>query len=187
MKRKQECGMSLIELMIAMVVVAIGFGGTTILLTATIASDSKNSTDTTATLLAQMVLEQISSQAINSTLTINVTDCAGNSRTIATTPGASGTGNGATLNSNGTIDFTQSQSNLLTNNYAMNYVACSVSGGAKMVYDVRWNVMTVSSNSSTRFITTAARPAASNVQQLGNALFAIPVTLRGIGGAGAGQ
>src|SRR5215469_4681546 len=84
MKKKNERGMTLIELMIAMLVVAIGFGGTTILLTGTIASDNKNSTDTAATLLAQMVMEQISSQAINSTQTIAVTDCAGTSWTIAT-------------------------------------------------------------------------------------------------------
>lgn len=187
MRRKRDKGMSLIELMIAIVIVAIGIGGTTILLTSTMSSNGRSNTDTTATLLAQMVMEQISAQAINSTLDLNVTDCAGNSWTITTTPGTAGTGDGANLKSDGNVDFTQGQSSLVTAGYAMNYVDCSTSGGSQIVYDVRWNVMSVSSNTTSRMITVAARPAASAVNQLGGALFAIPVTLRGIGGASADQ
>jgi prepilin-type N-terminal cleavage/methylation domain-containing protein len=185
-RQKSERGISLIELMIAMVVLAIGLGGVTILLTGAIASNNKNGRDTTATLLAQMVVEQISSQHVYSDQTINVTDCAGNSFTIATTPGAAGTGAGANLKSDGTIDFTQASSNI-TANYSMQYVDCSTAGGIQTTYDVRWNVMSVSTNSTSRMITAGARPVASNVKQFGGLYFALPVTLRTIGAPGPGQ
>lgn len=186
-RRMTDRGTTLIELMVAMLILSIGMAGTTILLTGSIASNSKNSRDTTATLLAQMVMEQISAQHVYSNATINITDCANNSWTIATTPGAAGTGNGATLKSDGTVDFTQSIGGLLTSDYAMRYVDCSTTGGQQTTYDVRWNVMSVSTNTSTRLITSAARPMASNANQLGGVYFALPVTLRGIGGPSAGQ
>lgn len=178
--------MSLIELMVAMVVLAIGLGGITILLTGSMASNNKNNHDTTATLLAQMVLEQISGQHVYAVTPINVTDCAGNAFTIATAPGAVGTGAGANLKADGSIDFTQASANI-TANYSMQYVDCSVAGGIQTTYDVRWNVMSVSTNTTTRLITAAARPLASNVNQFGGVFFALPVNLRGIGGPAAGQ
>ncbi len=141
----------------------------------------------TATLLAQMVMEQISAQHVYSSQTINVTDCAGNSWTIATAPGPVGTGNGATLNSNGTIDFTQSYSTLLGTYYAMQYVDCSTAGGTQTTYEIRWNVMSVSTNTTSRLITTAARELSSNTSLLGGAMFAFPVNLRGIGAPSAGR
>jgi hypothetical protein len=156
------------------------------LLTGSIASNNKNNHDTTATLLAQMVLEQISGQHVYTIGLITITDCANTAWQIETTPGAVGTGNGATLKSDGTIDFTQAFSSV-TANYAMQYVDCSTAGGVQTIYDVRWNVMSVSTNTSTRLITTAARPTSSNVNQLGGVFFALPVNLRGIGGPSAGQ
>lgn len=187
MRNKRDKGMSLIELMIAIVVIAIGIGGTTVLLTSTISSDNRSNTSTTASLLAQMVLEAISAQDVNSTQTLQVTDCAGNTWTISDAPGTTGTGNGATLTSTGNIDFTQSQSGLVTNGYAMNYVDCSTAGGSKIVYDVRWNVMSVSTNTTSRMITAAAKPAVAEAGQLGGAFFSVPVTLRGIGATPAGK
>jgi type IV pilus modification protein PilV len=187
LKRRSDRGTTLIELMIAMVVLAVGLGATTIMLTGAMASNNKSSRDMTATLLAQMVMEQISAQHVYSDATITVTDCAGNSWTIATNPGAAGTGNGANLNSNGTIDFTQAYSTLLASNYAMQYVDCSASGGTQTTYEVRWNVMNVSTNTSSRLITTAARVLPSNTSLLGGPIFAFPVTLRGIGAPSAGQ
>ena len=178
--------MSLIELMIAMVVLAIGLGGITILLTGSIASNNKNNHDTTATLLAQMVLQQISGQHVYSNQTINIADCNGNNWTIATTPGAVGTGAGANLKADGSVDFTQPYNNV-TADYAMQYVDCSAAGGLPTTYDVRWNVMSVSANTTTRLITAAARPMSSDVNQLGGVFFALPVNLRGIGGPSAGQ
>ena len=46
LKQKSEKGMSLIELMIAMLVLAVGLGAITILLTGSIASDNRSSKGT---------------------------------------------------------------------------------------------------------------------------------------------
>jgi type II secretory pathway pseudopilin PulG len=179
--------MTLIELMISMLVLSIGLGAVTVMLTGAMASDNKNSRDMTATLLAQMVMEQISAQHVYITTPITIPDCAGTNWNIATAPGAVGTGSGATLKSDGTIDFTQSYSTLFANGYAMQYVDCSSAGGSQTTYEVRWNVMNVSTNTSTRMITVAARVMPSNANQMGGRMFAFPVTLRGIGAPSAGQ
>lgn len=178
--KKSEKGMSIIELMIAMVVLATGLGAITILLTGSIASDNRSSKDSTATMLAQMVIEEISAQHVYSSANLSITDCAGTAWPIATATGASPTGAGATLLSTGQIDQTQAQSSI-TANYSMMYVDCAT-GGPKMTYDVRWNVMTVSTNTTTRLITASARVVGSNPKALGNQFFALPVNLRGIGG-----
>ena len=99
---------------------------------------------------------------------------------VATAPGASPNGAGATLSASGVIDQTQLYANITTN-YAMKYVDCA-NGGPKMTYDVRWNVMSVSTNTSTRLITASARLLNSPAGRLGNQFFALPVNLRGIGG-----
>jgi prepilin-type N-terminal cleavage/methylation domain-containing protein len=177
---KLEKGMSLIELMIAMLVLATGLGAITILLAGSIASNNRSSKDSTATMLAQMVVEQISAQHVYSTATITITDCAGTAWTVGTTPGASPNGTGANLLSTGLIDQTQTYANVPAG-YAMKYVDCAT-GGPQMVYDVRWNVMSDSTNPSTRLITAAARLLDANAGQLGNQFFALPVNLRGIGG-----
>src|SRR5665213_2352203 len=115
-QRKSQSGMTLVELMVAMVILAIGLGALTNLLVVAMASDNKNSKDTSATLLAQMVIEQISAQHPNSNASILVTDCAGNIWTIATTGGASPNGTGAALVTSSTnsayggIDQTQALS-----------------------------------------------------------------------------
>lgn len=186
MGRRAERGMSLMELMIAMLVLAVGLAGITILLTTAIASNNRNSRDTTSTLLAQMVIEQISGQHVYSDATIAVTDCAGNVWAIQTTPGAAGQGSGATLKADGTINFTQALANVPAN-YSMQYVDCSNAGGLQTTYDVRWNVMSVSANTTSRLITAAARPTGSNANALGGLFFAIPANLRGIGAPSAGQ
>lgn len=185
-QRNSQRGSTLIELMVAMLVLAVGLAGVSTLLTTAIASNNRNNRDTTATLLAQMVIEQISAVHVYTSNVINLTDCAGNPWTIDPTPGASLTGNGATLKANGTIDFTQAYSAVPTN-YAMQYVDCSNAGGLQTTYDVRWNVMSVSTNTVTRMITAAARPMASKANQLGGLYFALPVNLRGIGGPTTGQ
>jgi Tfp pilus assembly protein PilV len=173
--------------MIAMLILAVGLSAITILLIGAMGSNNKNNKDMAATLLAQMVMEQISSQHVYSNTTINVTDCAGNTWTISTAPGAVGTGNGATLKADGTIDFTTDYTALQDNNYAMRYVDCSSSGGLETTYEVRWNVMSASTNTTTRMITTGARVLSSDVTKLGGLMFAYPVTLRGVGAPSAGQ
>jgi hypothetical protein len=172
--------------MIAMLVLAIGFGGVTTLLVTAIASNNRNSRDTTATLLAQKVIEETSGQNVYSDTAVTVTDCAGNQWTFATTPGAVGTGTGAALRVDKTIDFTQPYANVPAG-YAMQYTDCSIAGGLQTIYDVRWNVMSISANTTTRLIIAAARPMASDVTKLGGFYYAKPITLWGIGGPNIGE
>ena len=188
--RRRQAGMTLIELMIAMLVLAVGLGALSNLFIAAALANNKNSRGTTATLLAQLVLEQISAQSPSSTATILLTDCAGNQWAVATTGGAAPAGTGALLDTTATdynyggIDPTQSYTAVppATNvvpGYAMKYVDCGV-GGTQSTYDVRWNVINIDGN--TRLITVSSRQlGAANV--LGGVLYSMPVTLRGIGGS----
>lgn len=185
-RRRREAGMTLIELMVAMLILAIGLGGIVNVLAVAVETDNRNSKDTSATLLAQMVVEQISAQHPNSNAAISVTDCAGNVWSISTTGGASPSGAGATLITNsasvgyGGIDQTQAYSNI-TSGYAMKYVDCggTANTGVPTTYDVRWNVMTVAA-SYTRLVTASARPL--NANALGGIQYALPVNLRMVAG-----
>jgi prepilin-type N-terminal cleavage/methylation domain-containing protein len=184
--RRSQAGMTLIELMVAISILAVGMGAHTNLLVLAIATDNRNSKDTSATLLAQMVVEQISAQHPNSNAAISVTDCAGNVWTVATTGGASPSGAGANLVTSSTsagyggIDQTQAYSSI-TANYSMKYVDCGGAGntGVPTTYDVRWNVMTIDAN-YTRLVTASARPI--NANALGGIQYALPVNLRAVSG-----
>lgn len=184
--RQCQAGMTLVELMIALSILAVGMGALTNLLVVAMATDNRNSKDTSATLLAQMVVEQISAQHPNSTAAISVTDCAGHNWTIATAGGASPNGTGATLVTSSTaagyggINQTQAYSNI-TAGYAMKYVDCGGAGntGVPTSYDVRWNVMTIDAN-YTRLVTASARPL--NANALGGLQFALPINLRAVTG-----
>jgi len=183
-KRNQERGAMLIELMIAMLVLAIGLGALTTLIIACMTTDNRNSKDTSATLLAQKVIEELSAQNTNSTNAVVLTDCAGNTWTIPSTQGTPApTGQGATLATSATsiyyggIDFTQTAGSVPAG-FSMQYVDCSLNG-AQTTYDVRWNVMQVTAN-STRLITASARQRGSTNDGLH---YAIPVTLRAVGGS----
>jgi prepilin-type N-terminal cleavage/methylation domain-containing protein len=189
-RRRGQAGMSLIELMIAMVVLAIGLGGLFTLFMAASLSNNKNSRSATATLLAQLVLEQIRSQSPNSTATILLTDCAGNQWAVATTGGAAPNGAGAALDTTATdlayggINPNQLYSTIppatsAVAGYAMQYVDCGA-GGTQSSYDVRWNVINI--DTYTRLITVSARQVSPS-SQLGGVVFAMPVNLRSIGGA----
>jgi Tfp pilus assembly protein PilV len=183
-RNNQQQGSSLIELMIAMLVLATGLGALTTLITACMVTDNRNSKDTSATLLAQKVIEELSAQNTNSTNAVILTDCAGNNWTIPATQGAAApAGQGAALATTlsspyyGGIDFTQSIG-AVPAGFSMQYVDCSVNG-TQTTYDVRWNVMTVTAN-STRLITASARQRGSNSDGL---RYSIPVTLRAVGGS----
>jgi len=188
--QRGQAGMTLIELMIAMVVLAIGLGALVTLFATAALSNNKNSRNATATLLAQLVLEQISAQSPNSTATILLTDCAGNQWAVATTGGAAPAGVGALLDTVATdynyggIDPNQGYSTIppatsAVPGYAMQYVDCGA-GGTQSTYDVRWNVINI--DASTRLITVSSR-LVGPANQLGGLMYAMPVTLRAIGGA----
>jgi len=172
-------GMSMLELMIAMAVLAVGMTAVTALFHSAILTNNRAKVDTSATMLAQTVLEKIAAQPASQNAAILLTDCGGppTTWTIATA-GAGAPGNGATLDANsGAIDFTQAYA-AVPANYKMLFAGCGA-GGRQTTFDVRWNVLTVTGNS--RLITVAARP----IGALGAnrpTQFVPPVTLRTIGG-----
>lgn len=182
-----ERGMGLIELMVASAMLLVGMMALLGLCLAAAYSNNKNSKDTSSTLLAQMVLEQISSQHPDSTATITLTDCANVGHVVATGGGAAPNGTGASLDASaaspsyGMIDWSQ-QSNTVPANYSMRYTDCNTNG-RQAAYDVRWNIITVSAN-ETRLITVSARLVTSwNSTAGGDGVrLAMPVTLRGVGG-----
>jgi prepilin-type N-terminal cleavage/methylation domain-containing protein len=189
-ERKGQAGFTLIELMVAMVVLAVGLGALSSLFISATLSNNKNSRNATSTMLAQLVLEQISSQSPNSTATIFLQDCAGNTWAIATTGGAAPNGAGAQLDATSTdysyggINPTQAYTALppataTTPGYGMQYVDCAL-GGSVSNYDVRWNVINI--DTYTRLITVSAREVSPS-NQLGGRVYSMPVTVRGIGGS----
>jgi Tfp pilus assembly protein PilV len=184
--RSSERGLSLAELMIALLVLATGLGAISQLLVLAIATDNRNGKDTTATLLAQKVIEQIAAVNPAAPNNVTVTDCTGKTWTISTTDGAAPSGAGANLVTSsssvyyGAIDQTQSYATIPAG-YAMQYSDCSNAGGLSTTYDVRWNIMTLRAG-STRLITASARPINSQANQLGGQYFAFPVNLRTVGG-----
>jgi hypothetical protein len=173
----------LIELLISMVVLSVGLGGVLVLLITSIFANGKSSYDTTSTMLAEHVLEQISGQPANSAAPLTITDCGGTNWTINTLgapvnggSGGSYGGDGADVTANGIVDWTEDYS-AIPAGYAMQYVSCGA-GAKQVTYDVRWDVITMSTFS--RMIFVSARPI--NSAQVGGMRFVIPVQLRTIGG-----
>lgn len=181
MRFNDERGMTLIELMIAMTVLTVGMGAMIVVFAGAIAGNSKAKMDTTATMLAQTVLERIANQSTTGIATpaLTITDCNQNAWTIATSATAAGVG--ANLNGS-SIDYTQAYA-AVPNNYKMLFVSCGAANRT-VTYDVRWNIQQVGPSGYTRLITVAARPsAAANAGNMTQALmYAQPITLRGIGG-----
>ena len=160
-RRNTEAGMTMLEVLIAGVVMTIGFMGLIGLVVTAIASNNRNKLDSTGTMLTQAVVEQINSTLVGSG-TATLSDCGGNTWNIATAVG------GAAL-TGANIDFTQTS---IPSNYSMNFSVCSVGQTSK--YDVRWNVQQVTSE--TYLVTVGARLLKSGAG--GNKYFALPVTLR---------
>jgi Tfp pilus assembly protein PilV len=149
-------GMSMMELLIGMAVLAVGMTAVTALFHSAILTNNRAKVDTSATMLAQTVLEKIAAQPATQNATISLTDCGGTPTTwTIATAGAGAPGNGAAVDANsGAIDFTQTYA-AVPANYKMLFAGCGA-GGRQATFDVRWHVLTVTGN--TRLITVAARP-----------------------------
>jgi len=133
--KNNQRGFGVIELMVAGLILVIAALAAISLVVMAIAVNQRNKVDSTQTMLAESVIEQVNSTIIGGG-TSGLTDCAGNSWTINTAPG------GAAL-SGSNIDFTESSP---PSNYHMQYVVktpCSTSGATQATYDVRWNVYIV--------------------------------------------
>jgi prepilin-type N-terminal cleavage/methylation domain-containing protein len=189
-KRSGQKGMSLIELMIACFVLAVGMLGSLSMIFLAISTNSRNKFDTTGTMIAQTVIEQINTLPTNATsggafvTAINLTDCGTSTYTaqthsISVQAGDIGVPTGAALVGNsdtdlsrkpGDIDFSETTP---PGGYNMKWHTCG-----DIEYDVRWNIIQISERS--KLITVSARQqifSRNNVK-----MYAPPVTLRTISG-----
>lgn len=158
----RQAGFSLLELMIAMCVLAIGILGGMGVICAATASNGSSKINTAAATLAESTMERIMAvppRAAGAAAFTTVSDCSGNAFAMSTVPGGSPVSNGLFPG----IDYTQPQ----TPNYSMTYVTCS-----GFTFDVRWRI-DAGPTPSTQLITvsvkglaTAANPVASFVRRL---------------------
>ena len=195
-----QAGMTLIELMIAITVLAIALPASMLMILVGMQTNSRNKTDTTATILDQEIIEKFSTlKQYPKPTFVAIYDCslsggAANVHNASLGQGAAPAGNGAILYTAATapspekvgdIDWTQPVSTLATSTipgYAMQYSAC---GGD--IYEVRWNVMKVSPNPNSQIslLTVSARPRSAIAADASGAqnraiLYTQPVTLRAL-------
>jgi Tfp pilus assembly protein PilV len=174
-KRSSQRGTSLIELLIASLVLIVGVLGCAVLIPIAIGTNSRNRQQSNATVIAQMTMEKILSQAASSSTNLTITDCAGTASTINVT--GSTAGSGATVLSTGSIDFSQAQGSAgAPAGYYMSFTSCGTSG-RQSTYDVRWNLQTPSSY--VKLVTVSARLKGAGSNAI---LFSLPVTIRSMAG-----
>jgi prepilin-type N-terminal cleavage/methylation domain-containing protein len=185
-KKGRQAGFSLIELLIAMFVLAVGLlGGMVVILTA-ISSNARNRMDTAAVALAQSTMDRIIVISNSSgVLTTQMTDCQGNVHNMNTAPGGSALITfGSLMNGNSSIDFSKPA----VGGYQMTYALCATGAqgqtGNVQTYDVRWYVSpTINDAKSPQMILVAAK----NTTESGNGeqqshFFSVPITLRALRG-----
>ena len=178
-ERHAQAGLSLVELLISMVILAVGLAALATLFFAASATNSRNSRDTTSVMMSKMVMEAATSQHINSIVAPTITDCVGNVWAISIADGPQPNGNGAKLDNNagsltyGGIDRINQTYAAAPAGYKMLYRDCN-----GITYDVRWNSMTITPNQA-RFFTVSTQVQPNQNESL---TFTRPVSLRGIGG-----
>ena len=127
-----QSGMSIIEVMIATIILTLSSLGVIAMVWTAILMNNRNKVDSTQTMLAESILEQVNATIIGSESSA-ITDCDGTVWAINTTPG------GAALNG-ANIDFTETSP---PDDYFMTYVLrvpCADTGVLQATYDVRWHV-----------------------------------------------
>jgi Tfp pilus assembly protein PilV len=160
--------MSLIEMMIAMLVLLFGILGNLALLTTAIGGNSRSKQQSNSTAIAQMVTEEIMSIPASPSTTLTLTDCANTNSSVSTAPG------GSPLLSSGDVDFTQSK----VANYSLSYTDCATQGRFA-VYDVRWNIQSLTKYD--KLLTVSAKLQSNGTDAR---TFSLPVTIRSIVGQG---
>ena len=170
--RSSQRGFSYIELMIAMVVLAVGLLGGIIVICAASANNGSSKLRTTAGTLAEGTLERIIALPPGAATTVS--DCQGNSFDFQTAQ--PGPGGPALINPFGDtqVDFSQPA----IPGYSMLYAMCSP--GQVVRYDVRWTI-NPGPTPSTELVTVSARPATGPAAPA--ATFVLPVSLSGVRGA----
>ena len=169
-KAGKERGMTLIELMIAMVVLLVGVVGSMALIGYAMSGNGRNKQQSNSTVIAQMLTEKISSQKATLANSLTVTDCTGTSTTVNTAVG------GGALTTGGAVDFTQAA----VSGYQLYYTDCGTSG-RQMTYDVRWTI--TQPTTYTKLVTVSAQ--LKNAAATGNpTMYSRPVTVRTLVGQG---
>jgi prepilin-type N-terminal cleavage/methylation domain-containing protein len=184
-----QCGMTLLELMIAMAVLAVGMLGATGMILAGVQANSRNKTDTAAVVLDQQILEQFATlNNYPKAGTVTIADCgllAGGANSHLASLTATTAGAGATLytvanaplpSQAGDIDWTQAATALATSGtagYAMQYRTCNGD-----LYEVRWNVMLVNGSTSNLSLLTVSSRQVAAANTRASILFSNPTTLR---------
>jgi prepilin-type N-terminal cleavage/methylation domain-containing protein len=165
---RKEHGMTLIELMIAMVVLLVGVVGSMSLVALSIGGNGRNRQQSNSTTFTQMTTEKIASINASSTTTLTITDCNGTNFTVSTAAG------GAALLPSGDVDFSQAA----VANYSMLYTECG-SAGLQTVYDVRWNIQVISPYVKSLTVSVQKERAAADLRY-----FSLPVTIHTLIGQG---
>jgi prepilin-type N-terminal cleavage/methylation domain-containing protein len=167
---RQQGGMTLIELMIAMVVLAVGVVGSMALVVRAIGGDTVSKQTSNSTVLAQMVTERIMAVPANNSTTVTITDCTNTSHNVNTAVG------GGALTSSGDIDYTQAA----VANYNMPYTDCDTSG-RQATYDVRWNIQVIPNTGYAKILTVSSQLKSAGASRM---VFAPVATIRTIVGQG---
>jgi len=197
--RAHQRGTTLVELLIAMTVLAIGMIGCLPMLLLGMSANTSNRNDTAATTLDQEIIERFSTlQKYPKAATVIIYDCGtvanANAHQANLAAGAVAVGGaGAALYTAsppapttaniGDIDWTQATPVLataVTPGYAMQYTTCNGD-----IYEVRWNIMNLDVNPNTNLsmLTVSSRELASKAAATNGAgskslLFSQPITLK---------
>lgn len=134
--KNRSKGFSLVEILIAMVILSVGLLAIIGMIVSASLTANRNKVDSTASMLADTVLEQLSAKDVGSAGTFTIKDCVGVDHTVGRTSGAAPAGNGAPLNANKDIDFAAAA----VANYQMDFITCG-GAGVQNTFDIRWNVM----------------------------------------------
>ena len=191
-------GFSIIELMMAVVILTIGMLGSIVMIVLGMQSNSRSRTDTTGIVLNQEILEKFAAlqKYPKPGGSVNIYDCAttggvsGTAVEASIASGAGPAGAGATLYTTSTaptaaqvndIDWTQAAPTLATSTtpgYAMNYTSCNGD-----TYQVRWNVLNIDTRLTMLTVSTRETSAVSadSAGAINRAvMFAPPTTLHAI-------
>ena len=170
-------GFSLIEVMIATAVLAVGLLGGIVVIGVASANDGRSKLHSTAVTLAQSTMEKIVAIPANAAGTgaeTTMKDCTGNSFTIETAaPGGTG---GSDLISSGAFAGSVDFSKPVVANFSMVYTTCGTAT-TNVNYDVRWRI-DPGPTPATQLVTVSARPLVS----AGAAQFTLPYTLHQLRG-----
>jgi prepilin-type N-terminal cleavage/methylation domain-containing protein len=154
-KASGAAGFTLIEVIIASVVMVVGVLAMSGLVALAVQSNGHSRLDTTAVMLTQAVTEQVASgvnfsSTIGGTGVAKLTDCGTHD---STNPWNVDSGPGGSPLASGKIDFSQAK----VSGYSMDYVVCN--GSTKTTYDVRWNISPLATGATTHtnILTVAAR------------------------------